>query len=70
MGLGVEGVNARVARRLMDMISGECENSLYKQPRLRGWALLDFYDDPEPSIVPLLVECNFWGRVSGEEGWP
>ncbi|TFK72218.1 PLC-like phosphodiesterase [Pluteus cervinus] len=39
------------------------------EPRLRGWALSDFYDDPEESLVPLLIECNYWGRKTGEEGW-
>ncbi|KIJ69662.1 hypothetical protein HYDPIDRAFT_80179 [Hydnomerulius pinastri MD-312] len=39
-------------------------------PRIRGWALLDFYDDPiEAGVVPLFVECNFRGRKTGEEGW-
>ena len=39
-------------------------------PRLRGWAFMDFYEDPtESSLVPLLVEGNFKGRKSGEEGW-
>jgi len=70
IGFGVEGVNARLARRLMDMLSGEAKNSRFDEPRLRGWALLDFYEDPETALVPLLVEFNFWGRVRGEEGWP
>ena len=70
IGLGVEGVNARLSRRLADILSGECENSRRGEPRIRGWALLDFFEDPEPLVVPLLVECNFWGRISGEEGWP
>lgn len=69
IGLGVEGVNSRLARRLTDLLSGEVKNSRGGEPRLRGWALLDFFDDPEPSVVPLLVECNFLGRVKGEEGW-
>lgn len=39
-------------------------------PRLRGWTFMDFYEDPiKSSIVPLLVEGNFKGRKSGEEGW-
>ncbi|KAM5542633.1 hypothetical protein V8D89_003594 [Ganoderma adspersum] len=38
--------------------------------RIRGWAMLDFYADPDNSVVPLLVEWNFQGRKSGEEGWP
>jgi 1-phosphatidylinositol phosphodiesterase len=41
-----------------------------QEPRLRGWALLDFFQDPEKALVPLLIECNFRGRKSGEEGWP
>ncbi|OBZ75824.1 hypothetical protein A0H81_04797 [Grifola frondosa] len=38
--------------------------------RIRGWALMDFYTDPtDNALVPLLVECNFRGRNTGEEGW-
>lgn len=38
--------------------------------RIRGWAFVDFYEDPvESGLVPLLVECNFRGRKEGEEGW-
>lgn len=69
LGLGVEGVNGRLARRLIDMLSGECRSAQGEDPRLRGWALLDFFQDPEPALVPLLVEQNFVGRVEGEEGW-
>jgi len=38
--------------------------------RIRGWAFMDFYENPvESGLVPLLVECNFRGRKVGEEGW-
>lgn len=38
--------------------------------RVRGWVLMDYIDSPpELGIIPLLVECNWRGRVSGEEGW-
>ncbi|KAH6919147.1 PLC-like phosphodiesterase [Coprinopsis sp. MPI-PUGE-AT-0042] len=37
--------------------------------RLRGWVLLDYYAS-EPGLVPLLIECNYRARRSGEEGWP
>jgi 1-phosphatidylinositol phosphodiesterase len=41
-----------------------------QEPRIRGWAMLDYYDEPaDARVVPLLVECNFLGRVPGEEGW-
>lgn len=40
------------------------------EPRIRGWAYMDFYEDPAGSgVVSLLVECNFRGRRFGEEGW-
>jgi 1-phosphatidylinositol phosphodiesterase len=40
------------------------------EPRIRGWAYMDFYEDPvESGVVPLLVECNFRGRKLGDEGW-
>lgn len=38
--------------------------------RVRGWVLIDFIRDPyDAGIIPLLVECNWRGRVDGEEGW-
>ena len=41
-----------------------------QEPRIRGWAMLDFYSEPSGiNVVPLLVECNFLGRTAGEEGW-
>lgn len=47
--------------------SGEQQES---DPRVRGWAFIDFFQQPvEANIVPLLIECNFKGRKSGEEGW-
>lgn len=40
------------------------------QPRIRGWAFLDYYAEPAGiEVVPLLVECNFLGRTPGEEEW-
>jgi 1-phosphatidylinositol phosphodiesterase len=70
VGLGVEGVNARVGRWLMNMLAGESQDvQSRKEPRIRGWALMDFYEDPERALIPLLVECNFRGRVKDEEGW-
>ncbi|GJE87940.1 PLC-like phosphodiesterase [Phanerochaete sordida] len=70
VGLGVEGVNARVVRWLASMLGAADASGRVKDPRIRGWTLADFYADPEPALVPLLVECNFHGRVPGEEGWP
>ncbi|KAF8162837.1 PLC-like phosphodiesterase [Crassisporium funariophilum] len=41
-----------------------------EEPRIRGWTFLDYYAEPEGGdLVPLLVECNFRGRRTGEEGW-
>ena len=41
-----------------------------QEPRIRGWAMVDFYSEPSGvNVVPLLVECNFLGRTPGEEGW-
>ena len=81
LGLGVEGVNGRLGAWLIGQLSsgsaGHQGNARMSQVgekgsrvRIRGWALLDFYRDPEDNaIVPLLVECNYRGRRSGEEGW-
>jgi 1-phosphatidylinositol phosphodiesterase len=45
----------------MDMLSDGTRHtkSTNEASRLRGWALLDYYEDPEPALVPLLVEFNF-----------
>ena len=62
-GLGVEGVNTRLGKWLLEQFSQNGEDA-----RIRGWAFLDFYAEPD-DVVPLLVECNFRGRKPGEEGW-
>jgi 1-phosphatidylinositol phosphodiesterase len=104
--LGIEGVNSRVGRWLLQRLVGEddtaTESQVHRsdprngsqatlvgvekgpiggkhapigvqealQPRLRGWVLIDFIRDPyDMGIIPLLVECNWRGRVEGEEGW-
>ncbi|KAJ3815396.1 PLC-like phosphodiesterase [Lentinula aff. lateritia] len=104
-GFGVEGVNSRLGRWVLDALSSslgqtrtQIESKLFHasdadmkigigidhekiefgslvgngwmtEPRLRGWVLVDFYNQPEHSLVDLLVECNFRGRRPGEEGW-
>lgn len=91
-GFGIEGVNSRVGKWLLDMLGGEggargtsaynddkwsgeedvlISNDLEEhEPRLRGWVLMDYFNLPEDQgLVPLLVECNYRGRVAGEEGW-
>ncbi|EPQ58546.1 PLC-like phosphodiesterase [Gloeophyllum trabeum ATCC 11539] len=82
IGLGIEGVNSRVGRWVLDMLSQDSrdqrredlekshQRSSTDGPRIRGWALMDFYTDPvEHGVVPLLVECNYRGRKKGDEGW-
>jgi 1-phosphatidylinositol phosphodiesterase len=122
-GFGVEGVNARVTRWILGMLSGGADGQRVarerpgrssrptdiasamekaeaatvrtegdgasdeaweksgaarrrsaevevEEPRVRGWTFMDFYTQPEDSLVPLLIELNFRGRRSGEEGWP
>ena len=84
IGLGIEGVNGRLGKWLLDQLSGinGSESGQTAKPgeegekdaagtddvRIRGWAFMDFFSEPE-DVVPLLVECNFRGRKSGEEGW-
>ena len=56
IGLGIEGVNSRIARFLL---TGLKENTT-----LCAWTFMDFYDKPVGSgIVPLLVEYNFRGSA-------
>ncbi|KAF9501175.1 PLC-like phosphodiesterase [Pleurotus eryngii] len=81
-GLGVEGVNSRVGKWLLDQLGGqvvqvdtlqEKEESQVDgrldEPCIRGWVFMDYYSEPEHAVVPLLVECNYRGRREGEEGW-
>ncbi|KAI0781392.1 PLC-like phosphodiesterase [Trametes elegans] len=91
-GLGVEGVNGRVGKWLLDRLGGDGasppdsteprngnrqdhgENGERQRKvddvRIRGWAFMDFYAEPDDgAVVPLLVECNYRGRKRGEEGW-
>lgn len=87
LGLGVEGVNSRFGRWLLGILGGDAPIDLgakevvigendekpprAMEPRIRGWILMDYFDEPvHNGVVPLLVECNFRGRKSGEEGWP
>ncbi|KAH0584472.1 hypothetical protein H2248_010008 [Termitomyces sp. 'cryptogamus'] len=79
MSLGIEGINSRFVQWLLNNL---VENSEIHAPgsvlnekhvsgsrRIRGWVLLDFYDEPGSALTPLLVECNYRGRRKGEEGW-
>ncbi|KAK7449768.1 hypothetical protein VKT23_013243 [Stygiomarasmius scandens] len=84
-GLGVEGVNSRVARWVLGVLGGELDSIVGRteegrtereklkisgdEPRIRGWVMLDYYSNPGDGLVPLLIECNFRGRKEGEEGW-
>jgi 1-phosphatidylinositol phosphodiesterase len=62
-GIGFEGVNARVGKWLLDQLDERGESDIDGKSQIRGWALMDFYEDPiGQSVVPLLVECNFRGR--------
>ncbi|KDR81865.1 hypothetical protein GALMADRAFT_59649 [Galerina marginata CBS 339.88] len=83
-GLGVEGVNSKLGAWLLDQLGGapaktksktattdvEKEQAVAEEPRIRGFAFLDYYSEPEGGdLLGLLVECNFRGRKSGKEGW-
>ncbi|EJD46135.1 PLC-like phosphodiesterase [Auricularia subglabra TFB-10046 SS5] len=67
-GLGFRGVNDRTAEWLLHQLSSKGGKDI----RLRGWALLDYFDTPrgKGTLSPLFVEFNWRGRVPGEEGWP
>jgi len=76
-GFGVEGVNSRFVQWILDNLAAAAgtteplpdEKSAGDGPRIRGWALMDFYDEPQLALTSLLVECNYRGRRKGEEGW-
>lgn len=60
-GLGVEGVNSRMGKWALDRLSegGEKEKG---EPFIHGWTFMDYYEEPQNDLVPLLVEFNFRGR--------
>ena len=64
-GPGFEGVNGRLRRWLLDLHIPSSDSDPKKkgnngsEPRIRGWAFMDFFEDPDNSVVPLLVEFNF-----------
>ncbi|KAI0637437.1 PLC-like phosphodiesterase [Trametes polyzona] len=71
-GFGIEGVNGRVCKWLLDHLSEDGTNgkTAGEDVRIRGWAFMDYYAEPDDgAVVPLLVECNYRGRKKGEEGW-
>lgn len=70
-GFGVEGVNGRVGKWLLDQSSGDEDRKQGSADvHIRGWAFMDYYVEPEDgAVVPLLVECNYRGRKKSEEGW-
>ncbi|KAJ8482133.1 hypothetical protein ONZ51_g5566 [Trametes cubensis] len=83
-GFGIEGVNGRAGLWLLNQLGGprtapESDNNDEQRDevsrqvddvRIRGWALMDYYAEPDyGAVVPLLVECNYRGRKRGEEGW-
>jgi len=53
-GLGIEGVNSRVGRWLLDRLA--------EDERLSGWALMDYFSTPGKTLGPLLAEFNFVQR--------
>ena len=52
-GMGVEGVNSRLGRWLLEEMDRE------EGRRIGGWVLLDFCDEPG-LLVPLLIEGNYY----------
>lgn len=41
-------------------------------PKIRGWVMLDYFDDKSGAggdLVRMLVECNFVGSNSAQRGW-
>jgi len=64
-GFGVEGVNSRFGSWLINALSGKAvgeKGSTISGPKVAGWTLMDFFEDPEDrAVIPLLIECNFRG---------
>jgi len=64
-GFGVEGVNSRFGLWLINALSGGTigeKGATTSGPNVKGWTLMDFFEDPEDrGVIPLLIECNFRG---------
>jgi len=64
-GFGVEGVNSRFGSWLINALSGGTigeKGVTASGPNVKGWTLMDFFEDPEDrAVIPLLIECNFRG---------
>jgi 1-phosphatidylinositol phosphodiesterase len=64
-GFGVEGVNSRLGSWLIRTLTGKTtgeKGSAISGPKVKGWTLMDFFEDPEDcGVIPLLIECNFRG---------
>ena len=77
----MRGMNSLLGKWLLDQVGRNAPNAVANEPadgarrfrhlhRLPMRKQLDYYDEPaDARVVPLLVECNFLGRVPGEEGW-
>ncbi|KAJ6497237.1 PLC-like phosphodiesterase [Mycena vitilis] len=66
-GLGVEGVNSRIGKWALDRLSEASESD--EEPHLHGWTFMDYYEEPQNALVPLLVEFNFRGRMANKKRW-
>jgi len=64
-GFGVEGVNSRFGFWLINALLGKPAGEkgiTISSPKVKGWTLMDFFEDPEDrGVIPLLIECNFRG---------
>ncbi|CAK5277381.1 unnamed protein product [Mycena citricolor] len=69
LGFGVEGVNDRLGKWALDQLESGGRTEKKGEPRIRGWVFLDYYEEPQNSLVPLLIEFNHRGRKAGQEGW-
>ncbi|KAF8626337.1 hypothetical protein AX15_004996 [Amanita polypyramis BW_CC] len=66
-GLGIEGVNSRLGKWLLEQLCEQAKDGTLADNKLsrdkmsiRGWTFLDFYAEPESrAVIPLLIECNF-----------
>ncbi|KAF8352251.1 PLC-like phosphodiesterase [Amanita rubescens] len=67
LGLGVEGVNSRFGRWLLERLLNKAKDVAQTDDKqspdesvIRGWTFLDFYAEPAGrAVVPLLIEYNF-----------
>jgi 1-phosphatidylinositol phosphodiesterase len=63
---GIDGVNARLGKWLLERLADDDPGKDQEKKRIRGWPMMDFCD---VRLMRMFVECNFMWRTNKQEGW-